>query len=258
MNIYREKAKKVFEDYVTKYNKSDEKIKLKIFHTYKVAEICEKIAISLKLSSSDIDIAWLLGLLHDIGRFEQVKRYGTFNDAESIDHAKLGADILFNEDKIREFIDDDCEDELIKTAIINHNKYEIAEDLPERTIMFCNILRDADKIDIFRVNNETPKEKIYNVTKEELLNSSITKAVFDNVCENRTILRSLKRTAADTIVGQISLVFGLIYYESLKIVKEQGELEELMKFKSNNEYTQEKLKQIKDFVHKYIDEKLNI
>lgn len=252
MIINRNKAKKEFEEYVEKYNSSNDKIKLKIFHTYKVTEICEKIAISLKLSSSDIDIAWLLGLLHDIGRFEQVKRYGTFNDSISIDHAKLGVNILFDEGKIRDFIEDDSEDELIKTAIAVHNQFEISEDLSERTTMFCNILRDADKVDIFRATNEIPMEKIYNITKEELMNSGITKAVLDNVCEKRTLLRSLKRTGADIIAGQISLVFGLVYDESLKITKEQGNLEELMNFKSNNNDTMKDLKKIKEIVNEYL------
>ena len=54
---------------------SDEKIKLKIDHTYRVAGLCQRIAESLGLSEPDVDIAWLLGMLHDIGRFEQIRRF---------------------------------------------------------------------------------------------------------------------------------------------------------------------------------------
>ena len=43
--------------------------------------------------------------------------------------------------------------------------------------MFCNILRDADKVDIFRVNVDTPAEDIYNVTTEELKNSQVSPEV---------------------------------------------------------------------------------
>ena len=100
MKIDRVKAKKVFDDYVKNYNSNDEKIKLKIDHTYRVSDLCEKIALSLGMNNEDVDIAWLTGLLHDIGRFEQVKRYGTFNDPKSVDHAKLGSSILFSEGKI--------------------------------------------------------------------------------------------------------------------------------------------------------------
>ena len=97
MKIDREKAKKAFNEYAEKYDSSIEKIKLKIEHTFRVSELCEEIALSLKMSKEDIDLAWLTGLLHDIGRFEQVRRYGTFNDAKSIDHGKLGVEILFLE-----------------------------------------------------------------------------------------------------------------------------------------------------------------
>lgn len=94
MQIDRIKAKKAFDDYVTNYDIRNQKIKLKTDHTYNVSELCEKIAFSIGMTKEDINIAWLTGLLHDIGRFEQVRRYGTFNDSKSVDHAKLGVDIL--------------------------------------------------------------------------------------------------------------------------------------------------------------------
>ena len=42
-------------------------------------------------------------MLHDIGRFEQIRRFGTFNDVQSVDHAEFGADLLFKEGLIRKF-----------------------------------------------------------------------------------------------------------------------------------------------------------
>ena len=100
--IDREKVRKTFADYTANYNAQDEKIKLKINHTYRVAGLCDRIADSIGLVGEDRDIAWLLGMLHDVGRFEQIRRYHTFNDANSIDHAKLGADLLFNDGLMEE------------------------------------------------------------------------------------------------------------------------------------------------------------
>lgn len=94
MKLDRDKAGKAFGNYVAQYNAKDEKVKLKIDHTYRVAALCEQIAQSISLSSDDVDIAWFSGLLHDVGRFEQLRRFGTFNDAQSIDHAMYGAEIL--------------------------------------------------------------------------------------------------------------------------------------------------------------------
>lgn len=256
MHIDRIKSKRVFDEYVKNYDSSNEKIKLKIDHTYRVSELCEKIALSLDMSNEEIDIAWFTGLLHDIGRFEQVKRYGTFNDSKSVDHAKLGVEILFNEGKIRDFIEDKSEDELIKNVIDCHNNYKIPEDFSKRTKVFCDILRDADKIDIFKVNALVPLEEIYNVKKLEIYNSVVTKEVIDNLKRKDTVLRKLKKTAVDNIVGHISLIFGLVYDESIKITVEQGYLEKLMNFKSENDITNKQFEEIRTFVHSYIKDKI--
>lgn len=68
MEIDRVKVKKVFNDYVENYDSNDEKIKLKIDHTYRVSELCERIAKSLNMTKEEADISWLTGVLHDIGR----------------------------------------------------------------------------------------------------------------------------------------------------------------------------------------------
>ena len=93
-----------FAAYTKKYDATDGKIKLKIDHTYRVAEFCEQIAKSIGLCEADVDLAWTIGMLHDIGRFEQVKRYNTFIDSESVDHAQFGADLLFKEGLLAAFI----------------------------------------------------------------------------------------------------------------------------------------------------------
>ena len=47
-------------------------------------------------------------LLHDIGRFKQIKLYDNFIDnMENNDHADYGVKILFEENLIRKFIEDD-------------------------------------------------------------------------------------------------------------------------------------------------------
>ena len=95
MKINREKALAAFQEYTDRYDSSRDMIRLKIEHTYRVCGLCQQIARSLELPEEGVDIAWLTGLLHDVGRFEQQRVYGTFIDADSIDHAKYGARILF-------------------------------------------------------------------------------------------------------------------------------------------------------------------
>ena len=256
--INRKNVINAFAEYVRNYDPSDEKIKLKIDHTYRVAGLCQRLAESLGLSEPDVDIAWLLGMLHDIGRFEQIRRFGTFNDVQSVDHAEFGADLLFKEGLIRKFAEgyyEECElarsgneeaEQIIKNnehhnkdtgllemAIRQHNKYRVKEDLTERQRMFCDILRDADKVDIFKVNADIPMEIIYDVTTEELKNGVITKEVLESFYKKETVLKSVRRSAVDHIVGHISLLFELVYKESYRQAKEQGYVYKLLDFKSD-------------------------
>ena len=278
--INRKNVINAFAEYVRNYDPSDEKIKLKIDHTYRVAGLCQSIAKSLNLSEADVDSAWLLGMLHDIGRFEQIRRFGTFSDADSVDHAEFGADLLFKEGLIRKFAEgyyekcelvgagneeagqsysrqkdcqkdykEDCDEGklnseqvkcnegklagLLELAIRQHNKYRVKEGLTERQLMFCNILRDADKVDIFKVNAEVPMEIIYDVTTEELKNGIITKEVLESFYRKETVLKSLRKSAVDHIVGHISLLFELVYPESYRQAKEQGYVYKLLDFKSD-------------------------
>ncbi len=273
--INRKNVINVFAEYVRNYDPSDEKIKLKIDHTYRVAGLCQRIAESLGLSEPDVDIAWLLGMLHDIGRFEQIRRFGTFNDAQSVDHAEFGADLLFKEGLIRKFAEgyyEECElaepenqeDEqiiknnehhnkdtgLLEMEIRQHNKYRVKEDLTERQRMFCDILRDADKVDIFKVNADIPMEIIYDVTTEELKNGIITKEVLESFYKKETVLKSVRRSAVDHIVGHISLLFELVYKESYRQAKEQGYVYKLLDFKSDVPEVNAEF----DDMRKYVDE----
>ena len=274
-SIYRNNFINSFAVYVLYYFRSDEKIKLKIDHTYRVAGLCQRIAESLGLSEPDVDIAWLLGMLHDIGRFEQIRRFGTFNDVQSVDHAEFGADLLFKEGLIRKFAEgyyEECElarsgneeaEQIIKNnehhnkdtgllemAIRQHNKYRVKEDLTERQRMFCDILRDADKVDIFKVNADIPMEIIYDVTTEELKNGVITKEVLESFYKKETVLKSVRRSAVDHIVGHISLLFELVYKESYRQAREQGYVYKLLDFKSDVPEVNAEF----DDMRKYVDE----
>ncbi len=237
----RQQVKNTFKEYTDAYNSRDEKIRLKIEHTAYVAKLSDIIAESLGLSDRDQNLAWLIGMLHDIGRFEQIRRYQTFNDAISVDHAKFGADLLFCEGLIEQFMGDLTREELdiVELAIRQHNKYRVVEGLSDREMMFCNIIRDADKIDILRVNVQSPMEVIYGVTTEELLHSDVTPEVLQCFEEEHCVLKALRKTAVDNLVGHISLAFELVYPESRRLAAEQGYLNQMLDFHSQNPKTNE-------------------
>ena len=153
--IDRKRIENRFKEYTKDYDLSDPKIKLKYDHTFRVAVLCEQIAQSIRLSEDECTLAWIMGMLHDIGRFEQVRRYGTFSDDKSIDHAMFGADLLFREGLFDEYITEPCaEDEklhevyinirkLTETAIRNHSAYRIEKGLGGNEQMFCHMNRST-------------------------------------------------------------------------------------------------------------------
>lgn len=282
MTIDRKKVKNVFKKYTDNYDTSDEKIKLKVDHTYRVAALSERIASSLGLGDDDTNLAWLIGMLHDIGRFEQLKNYGTFSDAESIDHAHYGVELLFEDGLIEKFAsENDTKDlkgtkdlketavkseneeketkeiselDILRTAIWNHSAYRVEEGLTDRVKMFCNIIRDADKIDILKVNYDVTLEVIYDVTTEELKNSGVTDEVMKAFIEHHAVLRSLKKTPIDNLVGHAALVFELVYNESFKIVKEQGYIEKMLSYVSDNQDTVKKFEIMRNDMNKFLAE----
>lgn len=255
LTINRDKIRQTFQDYTDHYDSTNDKIRLKIGHTYRVAQLCERIARSENMAAPDADLAWLLGMMHDIGRFEQLKRYNTFVDAESVDHAALGADLLFGLDGgglIRSYVPEDGEDELIEAAVREHSAYRIADGLDERTKKFCHILRDADKIDILRVNVDFPLEEIYNTTSEKLRSEEVTKEVLESYYDHHAVLRALKKTSVDHLAGHCSLIFELVFPESLNIVREQNFIWKLLDFQTDNPVTARQFAEMKAEMERYL------
>ena len=227
----RTKATAAFDEYVSNYDPDNPLIHLKVIHSYKVAEIAERSARSLN-NEELVDFAWMLGLLHDIGRFEQARRYNTFVDSQSVDHAELGADILFKEDLIDRFPTETLPDgwrQTAETAIRQHNKLAIAEGLDERTKIFSEILRDADKVDIFRVLSEIPYADRHGSGGPVLPETDeVSPEVMACVREHRCVPSGVRKTRFDKRVSHCCFAFELVFEESRKIVSEQGNLLKLL------------------------------
>ncbi|ETP71390.1 HD-GYP domain-containing protein, partial [Lachnospiraceae bacterium JC7] len=231
--IDRKHAEAAFRNYISGYDIENRMIKLKVEHTLRVAGNCELIARSLQMSEELVDFAWFLGLLHDIGRFEQIRRYGTFVDADSVDHAEFGADLLFNENLIKEFLSCSISEEwlsLLEISIRLHNKLDLPEEIDKRTRRFCELIRDADKVDIFRVVCETPFEErmgtsVGMIQEAEAANGAVMRCVLQHRC----IPREIRKTRFEVHISHCSMAFELVFPESKKLAAEQGYLEKLLR-----------------------------
>ena len=95
-------AEAIFLKYTDRYDRSNGKIELKILHTLEVAKVMDRLTKKLHLDRETREIAHICAVFHDIGRFEQVRRYDTFLDHLSVDHAELGCEVLKEEGFFRE------------------------------------------------------------------------------------------------------------------------------------------------------------
>ena len=254
MSIDILKAKQIFKEYVKNYNPEDEKIKIKIAHIERVSQISKKLAENLKLSQEDIELAELIGLLHDIGRFEQVKRYNTFVDKDSINHGEYGVKILFEDGLIREFIKNDKYDRIIKLAILNHNKADIEKGLTKRENLHARIIRDADKTDIFSVLTTGDKEAIWE--KADLSNDIITDEIYREFIEDKSINYKNRKTSADILVSHFAYVYDFNFKETLEVIRQNNYIDKLYKrFIFNDKETMKKFNNIYETAKKYLEEK---
>ena len=119
MNLLNlEEAKKEFIKFTENYDLTVESIKRKQCHSLRVMELSKEIATKEGFSETEIELATLIGLLHDIARFKQYTEYQTFSDAKSFDHGDVAIDILEKDNLIRTFIKTSKYDNIIKASII--------------------------------------------------------------------------------------------------------------------------------------------
>lgn len=254
------KAKIAFKDFLEEYkDKSDLGFELKIVHTYHVAENAKKIAQELKLSKEDIELAELIGILHDIGRFEELKITKELNSIK-FEHAGYGSKMLFKKGMIRKFIEDSQYDNIIKKAIENHSKLEIDKDLDERILLHSKIIRDADKIDNYRVKKDEKIEAIFpkRVNKiEDMEESKLSDIVYNTILDKKCVDIHDIITPLDFWGCILAFTFDLNFEVSYKIVKENDYINVLIdRFKYRKEETKNRMEQIRNIINKFVNEKV--
>ena len=90
----------------------------------------------------------LAALVHDVGRFPQLEHFGTFCDAQSVDHGAEGARLLETSSLLAGLRPE--EQAWIRQVVAFHNRRQlppVAEDIA----VGLSVVRDADKLDIVRV-----------------------------------------------------------------------------------------------------------
>ena len=257
MNMYTS-ANKYFSNFVNhNFDMNDEKILHKVKHTYQVVNNAKYICKKLNLDELNTDIAMVIALLHDIGRFIQAKEMKNFReDITSFDHAALGVKLLFDKNEIRNFVSSSEYDEIIKKAIANHSKYIFDESgLSDNEILHCKIIRDADKIDSFRAKTVDGIYTMANIYAEDIENSTITDKVYSDFMNEKTILSKDRKTGIDIWISYIAFIFGLNFKCSYQLIKERNYINKLFnrfEYKLENK----KMNNLRIKALNYLDQKL--
>ena len=214
-----EVARTVFENYLNGYDRDNDKVRLKIIHTYGVVEMSTEIAERLGLDREDVSLARIIALLHDIGRFEQLRRYDSFMP-DTMDHASFGVHILFREGMIRRFVPEDTWDEVIETAVARHSDFILEGITDERALLHARIIRDADKLDNCRVKLTDDLETFMGADAREIGASAISEKIRKDSFEGRSILSADRVTLMDYWVSYLAYFYDMNFRESLDIVEE--------------------------------------
>lgn len=251
-----ERAKRKFEEYLSGYDRENDKVRLKIVHTYGVTEYSRQIAERLKLSEEDQKLAQLIGLLHDIGRFEQLKRYDSF-EPDTMDHAGFGVKILFEEGMIRDFIEDSQWDTIIRTAIARHSDFRLEGIQDERELLHARIIRDADKLDNCRVKLEDTIETILGVSAEEVGKTRISKEVLDQFRRKESILSSIRKTKMDYWLSYLAYFYDINYKVSMELICEHDYVERLIRrIPYSDPQTSRQMEEVRDMLRQYCKDRL--
>ena len=219
-----EEIQRRYAGYIGRYRDENGKLpalmELKRFHTEKVVEAARAIAEGEDFSQAELEKGLLAALLHDAGRFEQIRRYGTFNDSKSVDHAVLSHKVVVDEGW--------TEDEDVLAAILYHNRRELPGGMTPAREKLCHLVRDADKLDIFRVledqlaqNPDLSQDAFWGLQPGEP-----SAEVVSAILERRPVDYGLIRTLADFVLIQVGWLRNDLHFAATRrLAAERGHLE---------------------------------
>ena len=230
-----------FENYANGIHSNDEVttkfIGLKKLHTEKVVEITDILATELQLSPIQQNIAHIIALFHDIGRFYQMQMYHTFNDKKSENHATIGVRVLLKHQLFENMALKTRT--AIYTAIMHHNMRHLPKFKDPKIYFLSQLIRDADKLDIYRIVCQEYKEIQTDGTEDAkkssgfaqlwfLIDDSITESILHGFLRHEQIPTGIAQTIADVKVMQLAWIYDFNFPESIGLLKKKGYLDQIL------------------------------
>jgi len=223
-----------FQDYVATFrceqDEDQRNIDLKIDHTHRVCQEIVSLAREQGLNEEQICLAETIALFHDIGRFEQYKKYKSYCDLATEDHAQLGIKVLTTNGTL-DHVEPSLK-QLILCAIANHNRAVIPDGISSDCLLFTKLLRDADKLDIWKVVTDYYKaiDQMPNAVIELNLPNSpgISDKVYDDIMAQKIVKKEHIINLNDFKLLQIGWIFDINFSSTFRKVKERKYVEQLL------------------------------
>lgn len=231
-------AIKIFEQYISKFDLNNEKVRWKYLHSYRVAFLMEWLARKLKLAKNDVIVAYILGLFHDIGRFPQLDKFDSYNDL-NIDHGDLGYKILKEEGLLDTVLDKKILDS-VALGVKYHNKYEVDSKYLSNT--YIKMIRDCDKLDILRAIGEDRFVEDTEIPEHEDTRKEFYK--------NMLVKYQEYFNCSDYIILYYSYIYDVNYKEIMKIIYKEKLLDKINKVLK----LEERYKDLVVYADKYMKE----
>ncbi len=223
-------------------------------HSLRVADIALSISDKLEWTDEEKQIAFLVGLLHDIGRFSQLVEFDTFIDEKSVNHAENAVKVL-KEENLFEVLNIGNK-ELVFAAILNHNKFKIQDGLTGQELLHARLVRDADKMDIFKVFTEYYLKRggtvNHALTWELPKGTAVAPAVAREVLAGKMVSKKNIASEMDVKIMQLSWVYDLNFRPTFEYLVKNRYLESVYNSLPKNDLVIEIYRKIKVFTENKI------
>ncbi len=250
-----------FEAYTSRFFGQDEYVnihlQLKQEHTRRTREEILYLAGRLALDENQTRIAETVALLHDVGRFPQFAMYRTFNDVRSVNHGHLGVEVLHQEAVLKALAPE--ERFWIETAVAYHGRMSMPTGLDGPALLFLKLIRDADKLDIFRIvadvyrrHKEDPAGLSFEIELSD--DPRIAPEVLDAVLSGRLIEHASLRTLNEVRLCQIGWVYDMNFAAGLERLKAGGWLEELFSYLPLDD----EIQRVRRMIFEYVESRLAV
>ena len=240
---------KIFEQYVRKYDMNNINIKARYFHSLKVMEIAKELASGLGIfSEEEIAVCELIGLFHEIGNFSKAPNYHI--DEDDDDSYDRTINVLFNKKLIREISKETKYDDIIKKAIYAYDKNGFPSDIDDKFKHICAIIKDAHKIDSFRLFVNYP----YVDTR---INSYPNNHVYEDFKKFKTISSKVSDNSSDSVLVVLSNMYSFNYKYSYYLLRQNDYITKILdSLTFENKEIETFFRQVMVVLNNYIDKRI--